>query len=81
MKKFMHKSLYRKTGSARVLSCFFAFVMVILGLSHPMTAKADENVIIPINMRDGIILGTGLGNEEWNCSAPHGSGRIYNDQK
>ena len=40
-------------------------------------AKADENVIIPINMRDGIILGTGLGNEEWNCSAPHGSGRIY----
>ena len=27
-------------------------------------------------MRDGIILGTGLGNVEWNCSAPHGSGRI-----
>ena len=45
MKKFMHKSLYRKTGSARVLSCLFAFVMVILGLSHPMSAKADENVI------------------------------------
>ena len=28
-------------------------------------------------MRDGIILGTGKGNEDWNCSAPHGSGRIY----
>ena len=27
-------------------------------------------------MRDGIILGTGLGNIDWNCSAPHGSGRI-----
>ena len=40
-------------------------------------AKQDEKVIIPINMRDGIILGTGLGNEDWNCSAPHGSGRIY----
>ena len=40
-------------------------------------ADAGEKVIIPINMRDGIILGTGLGNEEWNCSAPHGSGRIY----
>ena len=40
-------------------------------------ANADEKVIIPINMRDGIILGTGLGNENWNCSAPHGSGRIY----
>jgi RNA-splicing ligase RtcB len=27
-------------------------------------------------MRYGIILGTGLGNMDWNCSAPHGSGRI-----
>ena len=41
-----------------------------------ISAKAGEKVIIPINMRDGIILGTGLGNPEWNCSAPHGSGRI-----
>lgn len=41
-----------------------------------ISAKAGEKVIIPINMRDGIILGTGLGNEDWNCSAPHGSGRI-----
>lgn len=41
-----------------------------------ISAKAEEKVIIPINMRDGIILGTGLGNEDWNCSAPHGSGRI-----
>lgn len=42
-----------------------------------ISAKAGEKVIIPINMRDGIILGTGLGNADWNCSAPHGSGRIY----
>ena len=41
-----------------------------------VSAKKDENVIIPINMRDGIILCTGLGNSAWNCSAPHGSGRI-----
>ena len=41
-----------------------------------ISAKRDEKVIIPINMRDGIILGTGLGNTDWNCSAPHGSGRI-----
>jgi len=40
-----------------------------------ISAKAGEKVIIPINMRDGILLGTGLGNKEWNCSAPHGSGR------
>jgi RNA-splicing ligase RtcB len=41
-----------------------------------ISAKKNEKVIIPINMKDGIILGTGLGNEAWNCSAPHGSGRI-----
>lgn len=41
-----------------------------------ISAKNNEKVIIPINMRDGIILGTGRGNTDWNCSAPHGSGRI-----
>lgn len=41
-----------------------------------ISAKKGEKVIIPINMRDGIILGTGVGNIDWNCSAPHGSGRI-----
>lgn len=41
-----------------------------------ISAKKEEAIIIPINMRDGIILGKGLGNAEWNYSAPHGSGRI-----
>lgn len=40
-------------------------------------ADKGERVIIPVNMRDGVILGTGLGNEDWNFSAPHGAGRIY----
>lgn len=40
-----------------------------------ISAKKGERVIIPINMRDGAILGTGLGNEAYNFSAPHGSGR------
>lgn len=43
-----------------------------------ISAKKDEVVIIPINMRDGILLGKGLGNPDWNCSAPHGAGRIMN---
>ena len=42
-----------------------------------ISAKKGERVIIPINMRDGVILGRGLGNTDWNCSAPHGAGRIY----
>ena len=41
-----------------------------------ISAKKGENVIIPVNMSDGVIIGTGLGNEAWNCSAPHGAGRI-----
>lgn len=41
-----------------------------------VSAKAGEEVIIPVNMKDGVILGTGLGNPEWNYSAPHGAGRI-----
>lgn len=41
-----------------------------------ISARAGESVIIPVNMRDGIILGKGLGNAEWNYSAPHGAGRI-----
>lgn len=41
-----------------------------------ISAKDGERVIIPINMRDGVILGTGLGNEDWNYSAPHGAGRV-----
>ena len=39
-------------------------------------ANKDEMVLIPINMRDGCIIGKGKGNEDWNCSAPHGAGRI-----
>ena len=42
-----------------------------------ISAKEGEKAIIPINMRDGIILGTGLGNPDWNYSAPHGAGRIF----
>ena len=42
-----------------------------------ISAKDGERVIIPINMKDGVIIGTGKGNPDWNMSAPHGSGRKY----
>lgn len=41
-----------------------------------ISAKKDEVVLIPINMRDGSIIAKGKGNEEYNCSAPHGAGRL-----
>jgi len=46
-----------------------------------ISAKAGEKVIIPINMRDGSILAIGKGNEDWNCSAPHGAGRLFSRTK
>ena len=41
-----------------------------------ISAREGERVIIPINMRDGCIIGVGKGNPDWNYSAPHGAGRI-----
>ncbi len=41
-----------------------------------VSAKAGEKLLIPINMRDGSLICVGKGNAEWNCSAPHGAGRL-----
>lgn len=41
-----------------------------------IAAHAGEQVLIPINMRDGSVLAVGKGNADWNYSAPHGAGRI-----
>ena len=42
-----------------------------------ISAREGERLLVPINMRDGIIMATGKGNADWNCSAPHGSGRLF----
>ena len=41
-----------------------------------ISAVEGERCIIPLNMRDGSLLCTGKGNQDWNCSAPHGAGRV-----
>ncbi len=46
-----------------------------------IAAHQGEKVLIPINMRDGSVLAIGKGNPEWNCSAPHGAGRIMSRAK
>lgn len=46
-----------------------------------ISAYKDASVVIPLNMRDGVIFGIGKGNEEWNCSAPHGAGRVLSRSK
>jgi tRNA-splicing ligase RtcB len=44
-------------------------------------ANEKQHLIIPLNMRDGIIMGEGKGNPDWNFSAPHGAGRILSRTK
>ena len=41
-----------------------------------ISTAEGERCIIPLNMRDGSLLCTGKGNPDWNCSAPHGAGRV-----
>lgn len=41
-----------------------------------ISAANGEKCIIPLNMRDGSLICTGKGNPDWNCSAPHGAGRV-----
>ena len=41
-----------------------------------VSAQLGERLLIPINMRDGSLICTGKGNEDWNFSAPHGAGRL-----
>ncbi|MDR0862565.1 MAG: RtcB family protein [Oscillospiraceae bacterium] len=41
-----------------------------------ISAKENERVLIPMNMRDGSLICKGKGNPDWNSSAPHGAGRL-----
>lgn len=46
-----------------------------------ISAQKNEKVLIPLNMRDGSIIGYGKGNKAWNYSAPHGAGRVASRKK
>jgi len=41
-----------------------------------VSAQEGEELLVPINMRDGAIIATGKGNSDWNYSSPHGAGRL-----
>jgi tRNA-splicing ligase RtcB len=46
-----------------------------------VSAAKGETVVIPMNMRDGVLLCRGKGNPDWNYSAPHGAGRLMSRSK
>jgi RNA-splicing ligase RtcB len=41
-----------------------------------ISSYIGQKMIIPLNMRDGVLLCEGKSNSDWNFSAPHGAGRI-----
>lgn len=41
-----------------------------------ISSYKGQVMIIPLNMRDGLLICKGKGNSEWNYSAPHGAGRV-----
>ena len=45
------------------------------------SAKKNERLVIPLNMKDGLIIAKGKGNEDWAYSAPHGAGRLMSRKK
>lgn len=41
-----------------------------------VSARYGEELILPLNMRDGSLICIGKGADDWNMSAPHGAGRL-----
>jgi len=46
-----------------------------------ISAHNGEKCLIPFNWIDGIAICTGLGNSDYNFSAPHGAGRVMSRKK
>ena len=60
------------------ITCIHNYVDVDNRIIRKGAIAAYEGQIglIPLNMRDGILLVKAKGNEDWNYSLPHGAGRI-----
>lgn len=46
-----------------------------------ISSYIGEKMIIPFNMRDGILICEGKSNDDFNNSAPHGAGRVMSRSK
>lgn len=80
-RKLMAKTICTKMGWRYYQSCIFETIHNYIAEDNivrkgAISAKENEMLLIPMNMRDGCIIGVGKGNEDWNNSAPHGAGRI-----
>jgi tRNA-splicing ligase RtcB len=46
-----------------------------------ISSYVNQKMVIPLNMRDGVLVCEGKSNPEWNYSAPHGAGRLMSRSK
>jgi RNA-splicing ligase RtcB len=69
--------------AGEVIHTVHNYIDVDLGVVRKGAIRSlqDEVVLIPMNMRDGMLLCRGKGNPDWNFSAPHGAGRIMSRTK
>jgi len=78
---------YKKTGVYLTPLLYWETLHNYINITHKIIRKGaiaayqGEKVLIPLNMRDGSIIAVGKGNEDWNCSAPHGAGRLMSRSK
>lgn len=91
--KFNHKmiaerifDIVRKFGLKKIKETIYTTHNYINPVDHIIRKGAiasyeGEKMIIPFNMRDGLAICMGKSNEDWNCSAPHGAGRIMSRAK
>lgn len=79
-------AIYRKMCKGKVIETIssvhnyidFGDMMIRKGA---IRSYQGEKMVIPFNMRDGLAICSGKSNEDWNCSAPHGSGRRLSRNK
>lgn len=91
--KFNHKmiaerifDIVRKFGLKKINETIYTTHNYINPIDHIIRKGAiasyeGEKMIIPFNMRDGLAICIGKSNDDWNCSAPHGAGRIMSRAK
>ena len=76
-------AIFKKQCKAKCIeSIFTTHNYIAVSDEIPMLRKGSidasegRKVAIPFNMRDGIAICIGKGNEQWLSTAPHGAGRI-----
>jgi tRNA-splicing ligase RtcB len=86
----MNRSIIMK----EILKILNVLIVDVIDTVHNFIDKSDniirkgairsyegERMVIPFNMRDGILICEGKSNPDWNYSAPHGAGRVLSRSK